>query len=162
MSKSRPVILDELSTAGRELSNAAVLFHAAVSRQMAVSPVEEKTLDLLQREGPLAAGDISARTGLAPASVTGLLDRLQRKGYVSRHKDATDGRRVVAEVEPGLEERFAHLFEPFAQALAGLYAKYTDDQLATILDFLERTARLQSDAARALAEVSADAARANR
>lgn len=111
MPMSRGSILDELSTAGREFSNAAVLFLAAVSRQVGISPVEEKTLDLLQREGPLTAG----------------------------------------------EERFAHLFAPFGRTLAGLYTEYTDEQLATILNFLEQAARLQSDAALALAEASDEA-----
>jgi DNA-binding MarR family transcriptional regulator len=157
MTSSRATVLGLLDSAGREFSNAAVLFHAAVSSRMGITPVEEKTLDLLQRVGPLTAGEIGQHTGLAPASVTGLLDRLQAKGYVRRRKDAGDGRRVVAEILPGLDERFAPLFAPLGRALAELYESYTDEELAVLLDFLSRSAAAQREVARALNEESQDA-----
>ncbi|HCT79284.1 MAG TPA: MarR family transcriptional regulator [Micromonosporaceae bacterium] len=150
--KKRETILADLHTAGRVHSNAAVMYHAAVSTRMGLSTVEEKTLDLLQRSGDLTAGEITTQTGLAPASVTGLIDRLEAKGFARRVKDPQDGRRVKVQIDPGLESRFAPLFAPFGEKLATLYADYSTEELAVILDFLGRSAKLQLDAARTLSK----------
>ncbi|MFJ8082144.1 MarR family winged helix-turn-helix transcriptional regulator [Streptomyces sp. NPDC096205] len=150
MGASREELLAGLQEAGRVHSNAAVMYHAAISARMELSPVEEKTLDLLQRSGALSAGELGELTGLAPASVTGLIDRLERKGFARRVRDPQDGRRVNVEADPQAEARFAPLFAPFAAELAGLYAEYSDAELAVVLDFLRRSARIQREATRAL------------
>ena len=80
--------------AGRALGAAAVLFHAAVAGRMGLTAVEEKALDVVARWGPVTAGDLSSATGLAPSSVTALIDRLVRKGFVVRVPDTDDARRV--------------------------------------------------------------------
>lgn len=152
MAPSREELLAALREAGRTHSNAAVMYHAAVSERVGLSAVEEKTLDLLQRSGALSAGELGELTGLAPASVTGLVNRLERKGFARRVKDAQDGRRVNVEVVPGVETRFEPLFAPFADRLSELYADYSDTELSVILDFLHRSARIQQEATRALTE----------
>lgn len=152
MGTSREELLAGLREAGRVHSNAAVMYHAAISARMGLSAVEEKTLDLLQRSGALSAGELRELTGLAPASVTGLIDRLERKGFARRAKDPQDGRRVNIEVDPGAEARFAPLFAPFAAQLGDLYAEYSDSELAVVLDFLHRSARIQREATRTLTD----------
>lgn len=149
---SRADLLAELLEAGRAHSNAAVMYHAAISARVGLSAVEEKTLDLLARSGALSAGELGELTGLAPASVTGLIDRLQRKGFARRVKDPNDGRRVYVEVEPGVEARFKPYFAAFSARLDDLYATYSDRELSVILDFLRSSAEVQREATRALAE----------
>lgn len=139
-----------LDAAGRAHSNAAVLYHAAISARLGLSAVEEKTLDLLQREGPLSAGRLAELTGLAPPSVTGLINRLESKGFAHRVRDTQDKRRITVEITPGTTERFEPLFAPFGAEMANLYATYDDAQLAVILDFLDRSAHIQHEAMRAL------------
>jgi DNA-binding MarR family transcriptional regulator len=152
MPESREELLAQLEEAGRAHSNAAVMYHAAISARMGLSAVEEKTLDLLQRAGGLSAGELAELTGLAPASVTGLINRLEQKGFARRVKDPRDGRRVNVEIADGAEEGFLPLFAPFAARMAGLYATYSEAELAVILDFLRRSARTQQEATHALTE----------
>ncbi|MFI7639757.1 MarR family winged helix-turn-helix transcriptional regulator [Nonomuraea sp. NPDC049400] len=142
----RADLLAALHTAGREQSNAAVMFHTAVSARMELSMTEEKTLDLLERLGPCTAGEIAERTGLAPASVSGLIDRLERKGFARRVRDTVDRRRVLVEIDRDLEARMAPLFESFVRGLNELYAGYSVEQLEVILDFLRRSAAIQQEA----------------
>jgi DNA-binding MarR family transcriptional regulator len=146
----RGELLAALHQAGREHSNAAVMFHAAVGARMGLGMTEEKTLDLLERDGPLTAGEIVASTGLAPASVSGLVDRLERKGFVRRSRDHADGRRVIVEIERDRVASFGALFADFVSGLEALYADYTDEQLDVILDFLRRSAAVQQQATGAL------------
>ncbi|GAA4229633.1 DNA-binding MarR family transcriptional regulator [Streptosporangium album] len=143
---SRDQVLAALHEAGREHGNAAVMFHTAISARMGLGMSEEKTLDLLQRLGPLTAGEIAGHSGLAPASVSGLIDRLEHKGFVRRIRDTEDRRRVIVEIRHDSIAGFGSLFDGFVQGLEGLYATYTDEQLEVILDFLRRSAEVQREA----------------
>lgn len=106
-------------------------------------------MSLLERAGPLTAGEIADRTGLATPSVTALVDRLERRGFVRRVRDPSDRRRVI--VEPSAEgvAKIAPLFELPKRSLARLYANYTAEELEVILDFLTRsTERLRNETAK--------------
>ena len=143
---SRDELLGRLFTAGREISAAAVMFHTALAAHQGLSPTEEKSLDLLDRYGPLTARELSERSGLAPASVTGLVNRLERKGFARRVRHPKDGRSVLIET---VDQRLADLgplFADWARSLQELSEKYTDDQLATIIDFLNEAADRQRTA----------------
>ncbi|TMS00475.1 MarR family winged helix-turn-helix transcriptional regulator [Nonomuraea basaltis] len=152
ISDHRKKLLEELAVAGRKSSNAAVMYHSAMGERLGLGMTEEKTLDLLQRLGPLTAGELSQHTGLAPATVSGVIDRLEGKWLVRRVRDTKDRRRVRVEINYERLAGFGELFEPFVAALAQLYERYTDEQLEVILDFLTRSTALQREATTALGE----------
>lgn len=93
--RTRQQLLGDLSLVGRENSDATVLFHAAIADRLDLHPTDYKALGILERLGPLSAGDVARRTGLAPASVTDLIDRLEQKGFVRRVRGSTDRRRKI-------------------------------------------------------------------
>src|SRR5204863_2167293 len=93
----RAEVLEEFGRVGREHSDATVLFHGVMAGLLDLHPTDYKTLGILERLGPMSAGEIASHSGLASASVTNLLDRLERKGFVRRVRDAADRRRVLAE-----------------------------------------------------------------
>ena len=64
----RAELLERLALAGRASSVATVMFHTAVAARQGLNATEEKALDLLERSGPLTAGELARQTGLAPAS----------------------------------------------------------------------------------------------
>lgn len=151
-SAHRAELLSELETAGRAVGTAAVMFHAALSARLGLSATEEKALDLLDRFGPLTAKQLAEHSGLAPASVTGLVDRLERKGFATRRPDPEDGRRVLIETSSDRLAPLAELFTDWAQKLDQLYAGYSDDELETILHFMTTAAELQREATAKLTE----------
>jgi DNA-binding MarR family transcriptional regulator len=123
--------------AGREYSTAAVMFHNAVADRFGLSVTDLKALDILQRVGPVTAGDIATHTSLATASVTSLIDRLEKKGLVRRTSDpAGDRRRVLVELTPRLAKTIAPLFESLSRRMLRRFEGYGDDQIAVIRDFL--------------------------
>ena len=143
----RAELLEQLALAGRASSAATVMFHTAVAARQGLSASEEKALDLLERSGPLTAGELARRSGLAPASVTGLVDRLERKGFARRVPNPGDGRSVLVEVDAErLYATVAPLFADWVASLYELYAGYTDEQLEVILHFLTEAARRQQEA----------------
>lgn len=106
-----PEVLQRFAELGRDGSTLAVLRHARIAEQMGLSATDHKALDLASRaEGPLTAGRIAQLTGLSTGAVTGVIDRLERAGFVRRVRDTQDRRRVLVEILPFDEEKFAPLF----------------------------------------------------
>jgi len=148
----REHLMEAVVQASRESSTLAVFFHTRMAERVGLGATEEKTLGLLGKLGPLTAGEIAAHTGLTTPSVTGLLDRLEVKGMVQRVRDPHDRRRVI--VQPNqeriaeLNQLFHSLQEPFREVLE----VYSDEQLATIADFLTRSAQRSQEFIAALPE----------
>ncbi len=156
-SRPRAELLARLTTAGRELSVATLLFHSAVAASRGLTATETKAVDVLDRDGPLTAGELAARLGLSPPSVTALIDRLERKRFVRRHADPRDRRRVrVERTAEGLSS-LAPLFADFGSRLAAMYDGYSDDELEIILRFMTDVAVHQQAAAQALMKAGAAA-----
>lgn len=141
----RATIRDELLQAGRVSSTATVMFHAAMAEKQGLSATEEKALELIDRFGPLTAGELAERAQLAPASVTGLVDRLERKGFARRVQDQEDKRRVRIELNYEKMQAFGPLFGDFVNQLNALYATYSVDELKAALRYVTDTTRLLQD-----------------
>ena len=146
----RAEVLAALHAAGRDLSNVAVMFHTALAAYAGLGAVEEKALDLLQRDGPLSPGELARRTGLAPASVTGLLDRLQRRGFVTRVRDPRDGRRLLVQVEADRLRDIAVLFEDLSRRLDEFYASFSVPELVQATEFITGVTAVQRAATESL------------
>ena len=143
----RAELLEQLAMAGRASSVATVMFHTAVAARQGLSASEEKALDLLERSGPLTAGELARQSGLAPASVTGLINRLEQKGFARRIQNPSDRRSILVEVDvERMYARVAPLFANWVCSLEELYAGYSDEQLEVILHFLTEAARRQQEA----------------
>ncbi|HEU5270733.1 MAG TPA: MarR family transcriptional regulator [Jatrophihabitans sp.] len=145
-------LIERMNLAGRKLSAATVLFHTTLAQLRGLSVTEEKALDLLMRSGPLTHAALGEQTGLAPASVSDLIDRLERKGYARRVPHPQDRRRVLVEAEVDrIEADLLPLFAGWIQDLHELYHRYSPAELELICDFMTRAAARQQEAAARLA-----------
>ena len=124
---------------GRELSTAVVLFHEAVARRLGLSAADHKALDLILRSGPLTAGQIARRTGLTPGAITGLVDRLERAGYVHRRPDQDDRRRVIISALLDRPTELTGIFTELAREMEAFMAKYDEREMTVITDYLTNT-----------------------
>jgi DNA-binding MarR family transcriptional regulator len=140
MTARRRELAQALALSGRESSAATVMLHTAIAERAGLTASDTKTMDILVRSGPLTAGEIALRTGLATASVTTLIDRLESKGLVRRVPDPRDRRRVIVEPVAARVSEAEPFFRWMEGAFEGLLDFYSDDQLATILDFMRRSA----------------------
>jgi DNA-binding MarR family transcriptional regulator len=145
-------VLDRLAALGHELSQATVLFHAQVAEHVGLSSTDHKCLDLaVQAERPLTAGQIAEMSGLSTGAVTGVIDRLERAGFVRRVRDPHDRRKVLVEVSRGSLARYGDVFEGLAAALEGTVADYTPEELAAIERYLASMVETMRGEARRLA-----------
>jgi DNA-binding MarR family transcriptional regulator len=136
----------EIDSWGRELNSRLIMFHHAIGERMGLSATEHKAADILRRFGPMTAGELADQTGLTTGAVTGLVDRLERNGYVKREHDKSDRRRVIIKpIVRGRYEEVQDLFEPIKGQLSELLAQYNPKEAAAIADFATKTAQLLTD-----------------
>jgi DNA-binding MarR family transcriptional regulator len=75
---------------------ARVILHGLrASDAMSLAPTDLVCMCLLQLHGPATPGWLAEMTGLTTGAVTGMVDRLERAGYVSRGPDPQDRRKVI-------------------------------------------------------------------
>ena len=136
-------LVAELVNMMRELSTATILFHQAVADRLAMNVTDHKCAGILAQSGPITAGELAARTGLTTGAITGVIDRLEKAGFVRRARDAGDRRRVI--VEPDLkqiERKIGPLFESMGRAAVLLYSGYSVRELELLRDFAVRSLQL--------------------
>src|SRR5215831_2826045 len=85
-------------------------------------------------------GAVAGHTGLATASVTSLIDRLEAKRFVRRKREAADRRRVVVELTPTVAASIAPHFEQLSQRLVERCRRYDLRQAGLIRAFLTAAA----------------------
>lgn len=132
----RQELLDQLFSVGRSHSDVAVLLFDSLARQMGLSASDAKALGVLERSGPLGAGELAEQIGLSAASVTTLVDRLEKKDFVERTRDPDDRRRVIIAARPEKLEEAQTIFAPLFVSVQKLFERYSEQELETILDFL--------------------------
>jgi len=93
-------------------------------------------------ENLLTAGDLAARAHVTTGAVTGILNRLERAGYVTRRPDPTDRRRVRVAALPDAEARVREVYEPYYARLNELFADYSPDEIAVLTDWFTRASAL--------------------
>ena len=72
---------------------------AALIRPLDVTPASALVLSILaDADGPLAPNEIAASLIVSRATVTGLVDSLERRNFVQRHPHPTDRRMVLVEI----------------------------------------------------------------
>jgi DNA-binding MarR family transcriptional regulator len=69
-------------------------------RPLGVSAAGGLVLGLLRDHGPMSPSELGDRLIVTRATVTGLLDSLERRGLVVRSRHATDRRSLVVEITP--------------------------------------------------------------
>ncbi len=133
-----PEVLERFTWYMREQSALTVMFHSKIAEKMGVSATDEKCIDLIMRaDGPVTAGRIAELSGLSTGAVTGVIDRLERAGFVRRVRDPHDRRKVLVEVTVGDVEKFGQLFEVARQSLIEVLSHFGDDELQVIERYLQ-------------------------
>jgi DNA-binding MarR family transcriptional regulator len=120
----------------REMSTETIMFHQAVADELGLYITDHKCIDLIHRFGAMPAGRLGEMTGLTTGAITGMIDRLEKAGYVRRANDPKDRRKTI--VEPirnkKLERKIEMIFTPLHERIHKFLSSYSSSELTFLLD----------------------------
>ncbi len=120
--ESNPSRCDDVLVALRRIIRAVDLYSKRLERQCNLTGPQLIILNLLANAEELSVSELAARASLSSATVTSILDRLEKRGCVVRDRHPVDRRRVLVRATtigrelhdraPSLlQERFVEEFE---------------------------------------------------
>ncbi len=125
--------LESFRALSRRYSDTSIMMHEAIARKAGLSGTDHKYLGLLIQKGPMTAGELAKLTGLTTGAITGLIDRLEKRGLVKRQYDKADRRKVY--IVPDTDNTMK-LMEPLFAGLQeksiALIASFQDSELEII------------------------------
>jgi DNA-binding MarR family transcriptional regulator len=139
LAQQRQRIASEIRDSLRELRIQLALLNYRVGSQAELKDIDLDCIDILDAYGPLSPSALARRAGLHPATMTGVLDRLERGGWIVRERDPSDRRAVAVRV---VRDRFGELlglYAGMARAMNKVLAGYSDRELEVIADFMRKT-----------------------
>ncbi len=128
-------------------------FDEAVAAHLGLNPTDLRCLELIIEQPGLTPGRLAELSGLTTGAVTGVVDRLERSGFVERRPDPGDRRSVTVSPVAGEAARAQAAMAPLDAAIEAALGRYSAGERAAIDQFLtdarrvvgDLTARLQAD-----------------
>ena len=84
---------------------------------------------------------LAERAGVTRGTITGLLDGLERDGFLARHADPSDRRKLQVRLSAKGEGAAATLVDEHAQWIASLFADFTPQDMQLLSALLEKAWR---------------------
>ena len=145
MTERRRELIDAINGEVRRSQNRSDAYDDAVADAVGINRTDHRCLDILELEGGATAGRLAELMGLSTGAVTTVLDRLERAGLARRVRDEHDRRKVNVVVTEKAGALLWPFYEPLMKMSERLYVRYSDEQLALVLDFLEAGAELYDE-----------------
>lgn len=122
-----------------------VLHNHAVAQRLGLASSDLQFLSLLGLHGPLAPGRFAELTGLTTGTVTGVIDRLERSGFVRRERDASDRRKVRVTPVPEAMATLTEHYRAHGEHLEAVVRRRDPAQLRVIAEFLAELNAVSAD-----------------
>lgn len=115
------------------------VFQRRVGARLELKDADLECFNIVHNEGPLSPSVIARRAGLHAATVTGVLDRLERGRWVVRERDPDNRRQVLVRARKDRNQELFGLLSSMNSEMGEIVARYSIEELEVIADFLERT-----------------------
>jgi DNA-binding MarR family transcriptional regulator len=140
--KNRAALMQEVEHAMRRSSGSGVIFSQTVANYAGISSSDLECIDFLNLEGRVTAGRLAEVTGLTTGAITGMVDRLEKAGFVRRERDEQDRRKVFIAIVPENLARIGKCYEPLQQAMMEHWNSYSDTDLRLLLRFADESYKI--------------------
>jgi DNA-binding MarR family transcriptional regulator len=160
LSQERIALLQELVSINRAYQTAVEKMDEAFCKRIGVNRTDGRCLDVIDQRPGLTAGELAEAVGLSRGAVTTALDRLERRGLVTRHRDPDDRRRVTLQPTPEAERLAWEAYGPLGEMGGPMLAQLSDEELRSAIRFLRGGTEInERRATELLSEIAAEVAR---
>ena len=112
-------------------------YEEALAEHLGLNATDLRCMELAIPEPGLTPGRLADLSGLTTGAVTGVLDRLEKAGFVERRPDPSDRRSVGIHPSPTRARELHDATEPLEKALRAVLGKYSAGERKAIAAFLE-------------------------
>jgi len=135
-SRPPPTLVRDVQFALRAMGMRLGRLNDAVAGLVDLKGGDIELLDHLGRIGPVSPGELATQLHVHPATMTGILDRLEKGGWIVRERDTPDRRKVRLRAIRTRGPELVRLYAPMNAAIVKICAAFTTEQLTAIRDFL--------------------------
>ena len=140
MSKNVPrnVAISEIMQSLRRIFKAIQDYSQEVSQKFGITGPQLWALKTISTSGSLPLGQLSKRMYLHPSTITGVVDRLEKKGYVARDRVLKDRRIVMVKLTPKGKSTVSKAPNPIQGKMVYGLNKLKQKNLNSIYDAVEK------------------------
>ncbi len=132
--------VNELVALFRESGNQDNAFDNLAAQRLGINRTDLDAVNIVEAGGGMTAGELAAEAGLTTGAVTGVIDRLERAGYLRRVADPGDRRKVLVEVTPAFYAAARRIWGPMmADWQKTMSRRFTAAELESFAEFLRET-----------------------
>ena len=126
----------------RRIFKAIQDYSQEVSSSFGITGPQLWALKIVSQHPDLALGELSRKMYLHPSTVTGVIDRLESKGYVVRDRDLADRRVVKVKLTPAGQDLAAKAPNPIQGKMIYGLMKLSENELNVIYESVKRLAEI--------------------
>ena len=136
----------------RRLNSALSTSNRVVSASLGLKDSDLAVLDCLDQDGPRTPTELARRTRTHVATMTGILTRLERDGWIERRRVGTDRRSV--EIHAIGVQRLTEVYARTNRQLSELLTSWTPEQMEALVRFLTQASEIAAEFTGQLADTS--------
>src|SRR5882757_2310937 len=137
--RKKSELIDELIREFRVSGNQDDAFDNLAAQRLGVNETDLHCLNIIENAGGVTAGELAVESGLTSGAVTGVIDRLEKKGFARRVPDPADRRRVKVEVTKAFYSRAEKIWGPVAADWVSSLERFSGEQVEGFHRFLRTT-----------------------
>lgn len=134
----------------RGLQLASDLMDQAFADFVGINRTDLRCMDIVDQRGRVTAGELAREAGLTTGAVTALMDRMEAAGLLRRSYDPKDRRKVWVELTSDAEKLGEEVYGPLGRTGQMHLDALSDEQLFTIIGFLEVSRRITMESVEAI------------
>lgn len=117
-----------------------------------VTEQQWRVIRVLDEAGMLDASEVAERAFILAPSLTRMIRSLEERGFISKHKDKLDGRRVLLKIAPAGQAIIRDVLPDSQTIYAALEDHYGRERLDRLVDLLDELASFRNETGAAISD----------
>jgi DNA-binding MarR family transcriptional regulator len=145
MTANNEAMINEIASRIRRLRRSVYHDYIRTSRQFGLTETQSDVLRTLLVHGDMSSADLSRNLYMTPANITGVIDRLEKKGLVERTRQQVDRRVALISLTESGKELSQQLPDPIENKLISGLENLASEQVQALGEAMKQIIDLIGD-----------------